>query len=94
MTNHPNRSTASFRFIAFSTVTGQSLFRAASAEAARDGAVESHRLDNADFIEVIDCGDGGRKVWNEAVPVHKARARNRVVFRGGGHHRHHLPAVG
>ena len=28
MTNHPNRSAANFRYIAFSTVTGQSLAHA------------------------------------------------------------------
>lgn len=89
MTNHPNRSTASFRFVAFSTITGQPEAHAASASAAL--ALASKDLQNADFLEVLDCGENGRKVWTGGViptnpiPLHKARTGHTTVFRGAGY---------
>ena len=99
MANHPNRSTASFRFIAFSTITGQPEAHAASASAALELA--SKHLPDAAFLEVLDCGENGRKVWTggvsptNPVPLHKARAMHTTVFRGNGYAEsvNPLPAV-
>ncbi|MDA8232762.1 MAG: hypothetical protein M0006_15635 [Magnetospirillum sp.] len=91
MTNHPNRSTISFRFIAFSTVSGNSLFRAATAVEARDMAIKEHHLDDDAYVEVLDCGENGRKVWDRGLPLHQAREGHEVVFRGAGYP--HLPAI-
>lgn len=84
MVNHPNRSTHAFRFIAFSTITQNSLAHDADARGALDKAAELHREDT-DFLEVIDFGTGGRKVWQNEVPLHRAREGNRTVFRGEGY---------
>lgn len=79
MTNHPNRSAANFRFIAFSTITGQSLAHAATVEKALSLALAVHKLPNADFLEILDCEANGRKVWSSGVtpenPVLLAKAR-------------------
>jgi hypothetical protein len=90
MVNHPNRSAASFRFIGFDMVTGQSIAHADTARGALALATEC--LPNADFIEVIDCGENGRTVWYGGVgetasnpaPLCKARTRYATVFRGVG----------
>ena len=92
MTNHPNRSSASFRFIAFDMATGQSMAHAdlmseALALATRGKVVSP----DSDFIEVLARGDGGLKVWTggvqqtNPVPLHKARALYTTVFRGPGY---------
>jgi hypothetical protein len=80
---------AGFRFIAFSTITGQSQ---AHADTAKDAlALATRYLPNDDFIEVLDCGDNGEKVWTggivpaNPVPLYKARTRHRTVFRGAGY---------
>ena len=85
MTNHPKRSSVSYRFIAFSTITGQSLQRAATAADVLAEAIRFNRLDDGSFVEVLDCGDDGRKIWNAGVPVEKARKLHRAVYRGGGY---------
>ena len=85
MTNHPNRSTRPFRFIAFTTIGGNSLAHAASAREAIDIAVSGHRLADTDFLECLDCGSAGRKVWDFEVPLYEARRLNRTVFRGAGY---------
>ena len=88
MTNHPNRSSANFRFIAFSTVTGQSLAHAATVEKAISLAVNGQKLPNADFLEVLDCAENGRKVWSggatpsNPVLLTTARRLHPTVFRG------------
>ncbi|MEJ0046987.1 MAG: hypothetical protein WDN04_13365 [Rhodospirillales bacterium] len=92
MTNHPNRSNADFRFIAFSTVTGTSQAHAASARVALALAAEG--LSDTDFLEVLDCEENGRKVWTggttprNPIPLHKARALHSTVFRGAGYAEH------
>lgn len=97
MTNHPNRSNASFRFIAFDMITGQSMAHAATAAE----ALAKAGAGSTDFTEVLDCGDNGRKVWTggteptNPVPLSKARAAHRAVFRGAGYADSHnpLPAI-
>jgi len=60
-------------FISFSTITGQPMAYAETAEAATAKHVTSQRLDDASFTEVVDCGENWRKVWDRHVPLHKAR---------------------
>jgi hypothetical protein len=89
MVNHPNRSNASYRFIAFFMITLQPAAHAATAKDAMELA--SRDLPDTDFIEVLDCGDNGRKIWTggvqpaNPVPLHKARALHTTVFRGAGY---------
>lgn len=83
MANHPNRATQK-PFIAFSMVSYHSLAYANTAAEARDMAVKHNKLDDDAFIEVLACGENGVKVWAEALPLFKARAKNKTVFRGDG----------
>ena len=89
MVNHPNRGAGNFRFIAFFMITGQPQAYARTAEEAL--ALATQHLPNADFIEVLDCGDNGKKVWtggsspSNPVPLHKARPLHRTAFRGSGY---------
>ena len=88
MTNHPNRSAANFSYIAFSTVTGQSLAHADKVEKSLLLAVAVQNLSDANFLEVLDCGNNGRKVWtggetpNNPVLLASARRLHATVFRG------------
>ena len=88
MPEHPYRSAVNFRFIVFSTVTGQSLAHAATIEKALSLAVETHKLAAADFLEVLDCAENGRKVWTggaspeNPVLLAKARQHHPTVFCG------------
>ena len=93
MTNHPNRSNTSFRFIAFDTISGQSRAHAATAQEAL--ALASVGLPDAAFLEVLDCGDGGRVVWNGAGLLRFARLAHSTVFHGDGYAASHnpLPAI-
>ena len=86
MANHPNRPAASFRFIAFSMITGHSQ---AHARTARQALVLASRyLPDTDYLEVIDCGENGLKVWTggavpaNPIPLQKARREHLTVFRG------------
>jgi hypothetical protein len=78
-----------FRYIAFFMITGFTEAHAATPEAAKDLA--ARHLPNADFIEVLDCGANGLKVWTggvepaNPVPLHRARARHTTVYRGAGY---------
>jgi len=89
MTNHPNRNPTAARFVAFSTITGTPEAYAATAALALAKAIRN--LPNADFIEVLDCGENGRKIWSggveppNPVPLHKARELHPTVFRGTGY---------
>ena len=60
-------------FVSFSTITQMPMAYAETAEAARDKHVTSQRLSDAEYVEVVDCGDNWRKVWDRMVPLHKAR---------------------
>ena len=60
-------------FISFSTITQAPMAYAETAEAARNKHMHSQQLPNADYIEVVDCGDNWRKVWDRMIPLHKAR---------------------
>jgi hypothetical protein len=92
--NHPNRGNASYRFVAFSTITGHSQAYAATAKEAL--ALAAEYLPAADFVEILDCGDNGRKVWTgggvpHPFPLCLARMRHRTVFRGPGYADSHNP---
>lgn len=95
MTNHPNRSSASFRFIAFSMIHQSSVAHATTAAEALRLATE--RLPDTRFIEILDCGANGRKVWTgggdpaNPVPLYKARHLHQTVFRGDGYADDHAP---
>lgn len=90
---------AAFRFVAFSTITGQPQAYAATAEEAL--MIATKHLPDADFIEVLDCGDNGKKIWTgSSLPIspvllYKARKLHRTVFRGPGYatSHHPLPAI-
>lgn len=99
MTNHPNRSNATFRFIAFSLITQQPVAHAATAAEAVKLATADAR--DADYIEVLACGENGRKIWTGGVspvtpvPLYKARALHHTMFRGAGYAEGYnpLPAI-
>jgi len=77
-----NRRGANFRYIAFSTVTGHTLARGATAQ---EVVVLTNRLmPNARDVEVLDCGDDGHTVWSERMPFAQARMRHRRVVCGTG----------
>jgi hypothetical protein len=90
-----DQSKKPFRFIAFSTITGQSRAYAGTAQEALSLATK-HPPD-ADFIEILDCGENGKKVWTggsvpiNPVPLYKARALHPTVFRGAGYANSHNP---
>jgi hypothetical protein len=96
MVNHPNRGAASFRFVAFFMITGEPQAHASTAKEAV--ALASTQLPDTDFIEVLDCGDNGKKVWTggsipaNPVPLYKARRLHATVFRGPGY-AEQFPAV-
>jgi hypothetical protein len=75
-----------FRFVAFSTITGNGLVARASAEQARADAVSQHRLSDDRFIEVLDAGGDGRRLL-QSVPLYEARRGCKTVFRGTGYDR-------
>lgn len=93
----PNRGNASYRFIAFDMITGQSMSHAETARL----ALQKAGGDSTDFTEVLDCAENGRKVWTggiqptNPVPLHMARKLHRTVFRGSGYAKSYnpLPAV-
>lgn len=85
MTNHPRRSTRWYQFIAFSMITGTSLARGPTARAAIEAAIEGERMPGARYIEALDCGANGRKVWDETISLAVARKAHRTVFRGDGY---------
>jgi hypothetical protein len=93
--NHPNRGGGSFQFIAYDMITGLPQAHAKTAGGAL--ALAAEHLPNADFIEVLDCGDNGKKVWTggsiptNPVPLYKARPLHRTVFRGAGYAENHNP---
>ena len=99
MVNHPNRGAASFQFVAFYMITGQPQAHAKTAREALTLAIK--HLPNADYIEILDCGDNGKKVWTggswptNPAALHKARPLHHVVFRGSGYASSHnpLPAI-
>jgi len=78
-----------FRYIAFFMVTGFTEAHAATPRAALDAAVR--HLPNGDFIEVLDCGADGFKIWMggvlpaNPVPLHRARKLHPTVYRGAGY---------
>ena len=60
-------------FISFSTITQTPMAYAETASAATAKHVASQRLPNAEYTEVVDCGDGWRKIWDRLAPLHTAR---------------------
>jgi hypothetical protein len=78
-----------FKFVAFDMIAGQPQAHAKTAQEAL--ALATEHLPNADFIEVLDCGDNGQKIWTggslptNPVALRKARALHRTVFRGPGY---------
>lgn len=84
MVNHPNRSTRGFHFIAFNMVSQNSLAHADTPQRALELAAGMLRGDTS-FLEVLDCGTAGRKLWDHEVFLWKARPVNRTVFRGAGY---------
>jgi hypothetical protein len=90
---------ADYRFVAFSTINGLPQAHAGTAAAALRLAAIG--LPDAGFLEVLDCGDNGGKVWTggvtptRPVALHKARELHRTAFRGAGYASSHnpLPAV-
>ena len=77
------------RFLVFFMIDGQCLGRASTAADAIRVAMEGHfGLENADALEVLDCGENGRKIWlnnqSAARPIflHAARKRHPTVYRG------------
>jgi hypothetical protein len=83
-------TTEACRYLAFGLVTGQLLARASTARRALILGNEVSGAGSGDFsgIEVLDCGDEGRKIWlhnaSVAMPIllGKARKRHTTVFRG------------
>lgn len=95
MVNHPICGGASFQFIAFDMISGQPQAHAKTAAGAL--ALATEFLPNNDFIEVLDCGENGKKVWTggsqptNPVALYKARPLHRTVFRGAGYANIHNP---
>lgn len=86
-----------FRYIAFCMVTQEPLARAETAAQALTRACSFNELPDADYIEVLDCGENGRKIWTGGVfptnpiPLYKSRRMHRTVFRGAGYAESHNP---
>lgn len=74
------------RYIAFSTITQQSLARGTTVETALAEAIAAggNGMTNH-FVEVLDCGENADKVWIKSAVLHKARQRHASVFRGRGY---------
>ncbi len=95
MVNHPNRGGASFQFIVFDMITGQPMAHAKTVGEAL--ALATKHLPDADFIEILDCGENGKKVWTggsqptNPVALYKARPLHCTVFRGAGYANSHNP---
>ena len=77
-----NRRGANFRYIAFSTVTGRTLARGATADEVV--TLACRLVANAGDVEVLDCGREGHAVWSERMPLAQARMRHRRVVCGTG----------
>lgn len=71
------------RFVAFSTIDGAPLAYAASTDEAI--RLASRHLPNADFVEVLDCGDAGSCIVSGFVPLATARQSYATAFRGTGY---------
>ena len=81
----PKSDNVTYRFIAFSMITGNSLSYAATPFDAINIAISRLYLPDSDFIECLDCVDNGHKIWNRETPLYRARESNNTVFRGPGY---------
>ena len=83
-------TTTDCRYLAFDLISGQILARASSPKGAIETALELFVPGPADTsaLEVLDCGEEGRKIWlhNRGVgmPIFLsvARKRHATVYRG------------
>jgi hypothetical protein len=97
----PELRTSDCRYLAFFMIDGQLLARASTPEGAIETAIRPGLLDNADALEVLDCGQEGRKIWLQnrgaGMPIllSTARKRHATVYRGAfyDNQRSQLPAI-
>ncbi len=96
MVNHPNRSIAPYRFIAWSTITQAPVAHAATLEEAL--ALARLHL-HPDFTEVLACGNYGRAAWSDSrladrpLRLFEARRIHPTAFAGATHPEHTIDTL-
>jgi hypothetical protein len=75
---------ASYRFIAFSTVSDFQLAHSESPYGAHEKASLISRTPGDRYVEILDCEHRGRDIWERREQLASVRHRYPTVFRGEG----------